>query len=220
MIQPIEEHNQAERGWTVWLDGQVLPRVCLLELSNPAVGNLQYGWISSGYDCWSYRENAGGGVVIVPYAQIDGKLLVGVIQEDRPNQGGRVFNLPKGSVGIGETHQAAAQRELAEETGLLNVVPEELPGEPLNPDPTFYDTSKIGTGARAFRAPLPPEWLERRDSNWTVSENHLDVSKQAISRRRKEGIGRLFFISRKDAVQLGDMFTVAAVARLTALLEW
>ena len=219
MIQPIKEDDQAERGWVVRLDGEVLPRVSFLELSNPAVGHLKYGWTTNGYDCWSYRENSGGGVVVVPYTHVNDELLIGAIEEIRPNQGGLAMNLPKGSVSVGEDHLTAARRELNEETGLLNVPVEELPGKPLNPDPSFYDTSEHGTGARVYGSPVPSEWLTRDGEHWRVTADHIDFSKQAVSCRDQEGIGELFFIPWKEAVQLGDMFTVAAVARLIASLE-
>ena len=67
---------------------------------------------------WEYAARVGDRAAVVIVAIHDGSLLL--VEQDRPAIGGRSLELPAGLVGDeqdGETIEAAATRELEEETG-------------------------------------------------------------------------------------------------------
>jgi hypothetical protein len=114
-LKPIAEGQP--RSWRLTIDGRV-EQVASLSLEDPRFGTLSYGMSEQGYNTWSFHENGGGGVVTVPFTFREGGLLVGVVEQLRPNQGGSVLNVPRGFLDPDEESAHAAARELSEETGL------------------------------------------------------------------------------------------------------
>lgn len=189
----------------------------LIEISS-RYGLLRYGFTVGGYDSWSFREAGGGGVVTVPFAFKERALLIGVIEQQRPNQGGKVLNVPRGFIEAGEVHERAAARELWEETGLRGE-PHELDGAPMNANSAFFETDPPGRGVRAFAFELPEDWLERSGAHWMLASSRVAADDASVRERAVEQIGRLLFIPWTEAAMLSDMFTVASVARLMATLQ-
>ena len=131
--------------WTVTLNGQSV-RVSKLVAANPNLGTLSWGLRREDKVGWVWE--GGGGVGTVPYAVVDGKLRIGVIQQERPTMpGGVTWNIPRGFLEPGLTHFESAMRETEEEIGVKELIDglAELPGEPANPNSTFFDTSS-GSG--------------------------------------------------------------------------
>lgn len=218
LLRAITEAEQAERQWEVKLDGKLVPSPSLIELSS-RFGLLRYGWTAGGYDGWTFRETNGGGVVVVPFALVERELLIGVIEEHRPNQGGKVLNAPRGFMDPGESHAHTAARELREETGLPNGEVEELAGLPMTPNSAFFETEQPGIGVRVFARELPASWLQRCSDRWEVSSSHVATDAASLQARAREAIGKLLFVPWTEAVMVSDMFTVAGVARLLGALR-
>lgn len=213
LIAPIPLDKQDKRGWSVTLNGEHVPQVQSLCISNPKFGAVNYGNTPPGYDGWSFHEIGGGGSVIVPYASINKELWIGVLEQARHNQGGKVLNVPRGFIDPGESHFEAAHREFVEETGAdpgsARVTP--LPGESMNPNSAFFETPGEGEGVKCFAVQFHSRQLEPSDGSYVFRKG---VIKATRAKTAAEQILGCRFIPYAKALQLGDMFTVAAVGRL------
>lgn len=140
-------------------------------------------------------------------------MYVGLVEQNRYNQGGNVWNAPRGFLDPGETHFDAAIRELSEETGYIPSPTNRvryLDGNPLNPNSTFFDTSKKGEGVRFYAIEVMTDEIDI-DNLCFKSEVLKPMTKTA------ELITRCKFFPWRKATQVGDMFTVASIARLLAI---
>jgi ADP-ribose pyrophosphatase YjhB (NUDIX family) len=209
LIREIPEGSP--RGWKVELDGaEVRPN--LISLTHPAIGRLSYGWTRSGYDGWSFHESGGGGVVSVPYAKIEGRLFVGLLLQNRHNQGGQVWNLPRGFLNPGESHFKALAQELAEELGYI--APDKRLkklGRPLNPNSAFFETADEGEGVKFFAVEVVDDQLERE--NGSSRYRFRSGLMQPVS-KTAELIYKCSFFPWRKAMDVGDMFTVAGIGLL------
>ncbi|MFO0617254.1 MAG: NUDIX domain-containing protein [Polyangiaceae bacterium] len=221
LIQPIGEERQNARGWKVTIDGAPVSKISHIVVDNARFGVLAYGLTPGGYDGWSFREVAGGGVVILPFILRDGGLHVGLVRQHRHNQGGDVWNAPRGFVDPGETHEAAGAREFREETGVhaTSLHPRMLSGEAANPNSAFFETPLPGMGVRFAAVELGTDDVELRDGRWVVRRQLVDDSAAAANHRRAEMIASCQFFPWHEAACFADMFTNAAVARLLAHLH-
>jgi len=217
LITEIPDDKQATRGWKLHIDGTLVDRVKKVTLHNPKFGTLTYGSAQGGaYDVWEFHEIGGGGSVIVPYTGIDEKWHVGLVEQNRPNQGGKVLNLPRGFIQPGERHFKAAERELVEETSYAGV-PEPLPGLPVNPNSAFFNTTGEGEGVKFFGIKIDRKYLELVDGLWRFKKGALvPTSSDAAQAKAAEGILGVRFVTLDEAMGVGDMFTVAGVGRLLA----
>ncbi len=111
ILVPITAARQKDRNWRVSLDGTPIPCVSTLTIDHPALGTLTYGETPAGYDSWAFHEAGGGGAVTLPFVILDDGLWIGLLQQRRPNQGGDVWNVPRGFLDTGERHEDAAHRE-------------------------------------------------------------------------------------------------------------
>jgi ADP-ribose pyrophosphatase YjhB (NUDIX family) len=203
--------DQSKRGWSVKINGEVVEDVAHLELANPRFGVLEYGNVG-GYDSWNFHENGGGGSVIAPHAIVGGYLFVLMIEQGRPNQGGRVWNLPRGFLNPSENHFGTAVRELEEEAGIRSVELKQL-GDPTNPNSAFFVTSGEGEGTRFYglridESEIKPEGAIE-DGVFLFNEGAI----KPISKTAEDIFGGKFF-RYEEALAVGDMYTVAAVGRL------
>jgi len=160
LIRPIPPELRSERGWTVHVDGDRLESVAVVIIEHPHYGKLSYGLTPHGYDGWVFAE-ARGGVGLLVHVELDGELFVVVVEQDRPNQGGFVLNIPRGFIDLDEDPLTAARRELKEETGLELAAERfvQLPGAPGNPNSAFFDTRGPDTGVRFYAVRLEPAEL-------------------------------------------------------------
>jgi 8-oxo-dGTP pyrophosphatase MutT (NUDIX family) len=221
LIVPIPSDKQEKRGWTVKLDGETIRNVGSLQISNPNFGVVTYGLTPPGYDGWSFKEIGGGGSVIVPYAQIDKQLYIGVVEQARHNQGGKVLNVPRGFLDPGESHFQAANREVVEETGYDpgDKKTVELVGDPMNPNSAFFETPEKNEGVKCYALQIQSRELEEREGMYVFRSGILRSNASSKSARLAEQILGTRFIPYQQAVRLGDMFTVAAVGRLIGQLD-
>lgn len=215
LISEIPEEKQKKRGWSVELDGKVIENVSLIKIENPNYGLLCYGFTPSGYDGWSFREIGSGGVVSVPFSIIDGRLYVGLVEQDRHNQGGRIWNLPRGFINPNEKHFEAVAREFEEEVRYCSPdkMVKPLTGEPCNPNSAFFETPGKNEGVKYFSIEVIPEQLtlDQENGGFKFRSGILEPkTKQA------EQIYACRFFPWREATHVSDMFTSTGVARLVA----
>ncbi len=214
-------------GWELYINGQ---KQDMSQVQHVAVkskfGTVNFGTeTASGYNMFSYREVGLGGSVTIPFVLLnkDGKIveqisqatdiLVGVVEQNRPKQGGEVQNCPRGFLASeDETHQAAADRELHQETGFKGNT-FELPGRPMNCNSALVETDKDG-GVRFFA-------IQMSGKNLTMVDGKLEIpeTQESIPEKTAEMIGKCQFISIWEAIQLGDGFTNVAAARLAGWIK-
>ena len=90
LITDIPEEELEKRGWKVSVNGKPIINVSRVTISNPRFGEFNYGITRGKYDGWSFHEIGGGGSVIIPYVHINDSIFVGLIKQERHNQGGKV----------------------------------------------------------------------------------------------------------------------------------
>lgn len=223
LIEEIRAEKQSERGWQVELDGVALPEVGHLCISNPKFGQLEYGSAPGGaYDSWTFHENGGGGSVILPYAMIANNLYIGCLEQLRPNQGGKVLNVPRGFLAPNENHFQAAQREFLEEVGLVEAFAvTKLPGQPANPNSAFFDTRGQDEGVKFFAIRVPAALLEQKPGSpyYHLKPDAVRTDPTSKAMRMAEQVLSVEFLPWITVAQLSDMFSVAGAARLKALFE-
>lgn len=227
ILQPIPDpvpEGYFQR-WQVYVDGQeATPQH--ITMVNVGQG-LQLDWGSHPDGKWSqfcYRENHGGGVVIIPHAVMpDGRVYIGVIDARRPFRDprpGAVFmELPRGMRDKLESATQAAQRETEEETG--HSVSEGsyvvLDGDGANPNSTFWLTydhkNETPDGVRFVTVEVPASSLvPSRDG-----EMVLDTAGPVDS---FEGIEKCRFVplTIRETAGEGDMFLLSGAFKLQAYL--
>jgi 8-oxo-dGTP pyrophosphatase MutT (NUDIX family) len=216
---------QAKRGWSVEINGEKVPNVSQVLLRNDKLGlTLEYGNTRAGYDSIQFTE--AGGPVTVPYMQTpDGKLWIGVVQEERDNMGGPVWNVPRGMLDKHESMDEAAAREMKEETG--HDIMSDLAGRVIrmatgqNSNSAITNTSQSKEqGATFFGVPVKMSELELSHDE----DGHVfymfpkHVRDQAEGDKAGERIMGSRFIPVEEALQSRDMYTSAGTAQLLVSL--
>jgi len=190
----------------VTLDGQSVP--CSSLRLESGFGTLSYGWHPKGYDTWCFAEEGGGGAICVPTCVKDGEWLVGLVEEDRPNLGGRTLCAPGGFVDPGERQADAARREVAEETGHDSSV-KALGGVPMVSNRAFFFALPAqGQGVHAFTFEVNAAELCER-----TSEGYWKLAPKG----KAELDGLLFMPWRTAVERCPDALALAAIARLLAM---
>ncbi|KYF77089.1 hypothetical protein BE20_07160 [Sorangium cellulosum] len=216
--RPIPADQRSLRRWCVAVNGEQQTDVLYLVLDHPSFGTLTYGLTAGGHDGWTFHERGGGGSVILPFCRSQGELIVGLVEQERPLQGKRVLNAPRGFLECAEGHAVAAARELMEEMGFdaAALALTRLPGAPANPNSTFFETLGPGEGVHFFALEIPETLLTEDRGHRTFVASVIATDQGARRSRLAEQIGAAVFIPWYEAAMLGDMFTNAAVARLLA----
>lgn len=146
---------EPSKHWRVEIDGMVTDTRHIKISSR--WGELSFGQrLDTGRvstcEGWLWHETNGGGAVLLPYARVEGELMIGLILEDRPNLGEKpVFCAIGGGVDVGESHRDAAVRESYEETS-GHVFGEifQLPGLGGVQDRLYYICDHATEGVRSF----------------------------------------------------------------------
>ena len=209
---------QDKRGWKLVINGvEVTTPVEHVALVNSKFGTLEYGLTSGGYDSWCFSEIGGGGTVIVPNVTIGGKVYVGLVEQSRYTQGGKVWNLPRGFLGAGENHFGAAVRESEEEIR-FNLADRfvELVGEPGNSNSAFFVTN-ASSGVRFFRLMIREDEVEPA----TDGQPGYVFKQGVLTPQSKAGeqIFRCRFVTLRTATRLSDLFTRGGIAMLRDYLD-
>jgi len=200
-------NESSKRGWTVCIDG--LPtEVSTLDIENDHIGtSLRYGQRPEGYDGFVIHERGGGGAVTAPYVVASRKLFVGTVLEDRPTQGGWVWNVPRGMLDADETHEQGAIREFGEETGYRKIGSRIIKlAEGLNCNSATYDTSVEGEGISVYAVPFAEPELEATDGEYMFPHGTIPLDNSKLG----EKIVTARFKPIEEIMQLKDMFSVMA----------
>ena len=129
----------------------------------------------------------------VVFTERDGRLEVLLIQRGRDPFAG-YWALPGGFVEMEETLEAAARRELEEETGLRGVALEQLRafGDPGR-DPLGRSIDFVFRGVSDWRAQSPRVADDAADARWfpvdalpTLAFDHRQIVEYAVNTRRKD----------------------------------
>jgi len=217
ILTPIPDERQASRGWSLTIDGELVPKVHELTLTNIRFGTLRYGSLNGLYDCWCYHENGGGDAVIIPFCFIKEKLYVGVVEQNRPFAGGKVLNIPRGFLQMDESLIEGGYREATEELGVdVRGRIFQLPGSPGNCNSTFFNTAQAHEGDRFLCVRFVDTDLEACSDRigyykFRSENNPLNEAGEHIS--------GCFFIPWQEAATVSDLYTNAAVARLLVFLK-
>ncbi len=205
--------TDGHRGWEVRVASGDLIRPPQITFRQPGLGvTAAYGWTPAGFDGLVIRQDRGG-VVIVPFVEINDQLHIGVVEQNRPLQQreGVVLNVPRGFRGD-EEGVRGARRELNEEVGINPELIVELGGQPTNPNSTFFDTSGCNEqGDRYFGVWLTPDQVVQDNGVWRLRPDLVDGDK---AHRVAECIGRCRFIPWDQAIDLADSFTIVAAAKV------
>ncbi|MEM9385992.1 MAG: NUDIX domain-containing protein [Pseudomonadota bacterium] len=221
--------SDAEPDWTLIVDGT--PMRCRMARLESVFGAWSYGWHPGGYDTWWFAEHAGGGAIVLPYVKVEGRLLVGLIAEQRPNAGSKVWGAIGGFVDGDESHLRAAQREALEEVGLASETVHALPGTPALSNRAFFVADlPAGKGVHFFAVAVPQaqvELVSERDT--TGRKMHDDLLAPSPSSPKVSGrwwtppgaeIEQILFLDWEDAVVASaDALALAGLARLKAWTE-
>lgn len=215
----------AEPAWTLIVDGT--PVRCRMARLESVFGSWSYGWHPGGYDTWWFAEHAGGGAIVLPYVQVDGRLLVGLIAEQRPNASGEVWGAIGGFVDGRESHLHAAQREALEEVGLMSDAVHALPGNAALSNRAFFAADlPAGEGVHFFAVEVPTAQIELAGTN----ERHrsdvaaTDETSPKVAGRWRTPPGaeieQILFLDWADAVfASADALALAGLGRLKAWTE-
>jgi ADP-ribose pyrophosphatase YjhB (NUDIX family) len=220
----IADEVQQKRGWQLEVNGHVVPQVATATLMNSEMGlELKYGRHPAGYDVWSFHEPGGGGAIAVPYAIVNGHILVGTVSQNRPAAGGVINELPRGFKEPTETHEQTMTREMSEETGLRAIMNRfVILGSGKNPNTAFFDTSGEGEGLRFYGLEVNLDELELRTEEngstfYAFRQDLLEASQAAADGSEKILGSR--FVTLSEAVQDSpDLMTSAGVGLLAAHL--
>lgn len=208
----------SRRGWEVRVANGDLIRPPQITFRQPGLGvTAAYGWTPAGFDGLVIRQDHGG-VVMVPFVEVGNQLYIGVVEQNRSLQQreGVVLNVPRGFRGDEESMKAA-RRELMEEVGLDSEQLIELGGQPTNPNSTFFDTSGgHEQGDRYFGVSLTPNQVVQEGGVYRLHPDLVDGDK---AHRMAESIGRCRFIPYEEAIDLADVFTVVAAARVSKYVD-
>lgn len=209
LMSPLPD---GERTYSVFADGiEISPKNLFITGQGGEVWML--GVRKEGWQGMLYRENGGGGNVTLPWARLDdGNILVGLIEEHRPNMGnGFSLCAMGGALDTGETRAESQEREADEEAGLNTKAAQLLPGPGVVQDRLFYVADvTAGEGIRCFELQFDPSLLEEcGGGTWHA--------KLGVVNHKRES--QLVFVPIWQAVQMAsDAMALCAIAKLAAKL--
>ncbi len=213
LIAPASPAVVQAAGWSVSVDGAMLPSVGHVVIQNSKFGILSFGLRPEQTIGWGWREV--GGVGIIPWVVFEGKLLIGLLQQDRPFIGkDPILNIPRGFAKLAATFEESAAAEFKEEVGLRG---DEWPRRLVslgdvatNANSTFFDT----TDKRGFRYFA----FEAKESELEEQDGMLRFKRELVLRTDDpaEWIRDCVFVQWYKAAKNPDNFSSAGVARLIA----
>lgn len=214
--------DQSKRGWTVKVNGEVVEDIEKLEIISERFGTLHYG--SNGlYDTWCFDEIGGGGAVVIPYMihPVTGAIYVGLVQQERPLAGGKVWEIPRGFMNPTDQDKSeTALREAIEELGYAPFGEIFSLAQGKNPNSTFFNTSNEGDGVEFFALPVMGSILEPLDD--PMFAGTFVFPKHIQDAAKGDGCEKIYGskFMQIDSIIFGspDMFTAAALGYLLSVL--
>lgn len=219
-LAPVNESTQV--NFQIFMDGErVHPKEMVAYHSGIGV-QVVYGEDPMHYDGFVFHERGGGGSVILPFTEIDDALYVGLIEQMRYLMSDEpVLNAVAGMLEAGKSHFQTAEQELKHELGYV-AQPVLLPGEPANPNSTWFETNFEGEGIRFFAIRVSPDVLEYVDGRLCFKQGVLQPSDKDLSDRERKLAEKILgakFLPWTMVAELGDMKTLSAITRLMAYLQ-
>jgi 8-oxo-dGTP pyrophosphatase MutT (NUDIX family) len=210
-VTPVPDDLPDNKCWDVTVKRSPSGRASEVTIESERHGTVSYGLRDGLYPSWVFREVGGGGAVTLPFVKDpNGKVLIGLLLEDRPNMGGKRWCIPGGFIDPGETHVEAGMRETLEEVGVFQPPVLELEGPPINPNRAFFDADPSkGEGVRAFGMELPYAWLVPGEQGTFHLADGIQVGVKSPK--------NLTFFTARDAIHVtGDGFAAMAIGKLLA----
>lgn len=228
ILKPVPEGRDPE--WDVYIDG-VLHRCRHAEVVLNRPGKpyrcMQFGLVESegnSYPAIVYRETEGGGTVIIPMATVNGELFIGAAIQRRLCMGPKpVLNAVGGYMKPGASALEQGAEELAEEVGVSRLFGEMilLPGEPININRAFVDTSGEGEGVKFMGVPVHSAALEPLNDGTGCYRFRQDAVEQApdVDPNNKEKVIGTVFVPVRVAIRLAEGFLSNGAARAQEYLR-
>lgn len=165
----------------------------------------------------TWRVGGGGAATIMWSRDPEGKLYVGGVLQNRAfiDKLNKVFNIARGFSRPGEDIRDAARRELDEEVGQIDLlVPQLLPGAPVNMDSAWFESEGEWSGTvEFFHLYVPWELLVPQDDGSYTFE--LET---VTEEKKKEAIFGAKFVSGETIPLLADAPSIVGYARLLSYL--
>lgn len=165
----------------------------------------------------TWRVGGGGAATIMWSRDPEGNLFVGGVLQNRAfiDRLNKVFNIARGFARPGEDIRDAALRELDEEVGNPDLlVPQSLPGAPVNMDSAWFDSEGDFNGTvEFFHLQVPWELLVAQDDGSYAFE--VDA---ITEEKKKEAIFGAKFVPGETIPSLADGISIIGYARLLAYL--
>lgn len=216
LLQPVPKDKA--KGWKAKVNGEPVD-LWHLELVNPNIGRIEYGWRDY-FDSIVIRENGGGGSVIIPYCFGPNNVLyIGFILQKRDNMSD-TYNAIGGFLTADEVHFEVAKRELQEEAGFVFADRiHQLSGISGNPNRAYFVTHEPEAGIHFYGLEVRPDEVclqHEKDQAETVLLFNQDVLKPLSPMGEK--IARCQFLPWYVLAGRQDMFLGDGIARLLAFL--
>lgn len=162
LVEPMLADYPADvtPGWTHRNEGHHI-------VVNSRFGQLEVGMVpGASWDQWLFRENNGGGSLVIGYIRQDGQLKVMMLKAPRFNLvgDGDDYELPGGFVDDGETKLVTAIREMLEETDQL-ANPEPVQGRGYVGNRAFFQLAGEDEGTSVFAFELSDEQVDAIDGS-------------------------------------------------------
>lgn len=199
-------------GWTLLVDGQETEFTHVQVMNEKFQVGMEVGTRPEGFVGPAVYEEKGGAVTIPFSFTPDGKLLIGLLEKNRPNFNATILEAVGGMVDAGESHQEAIRRETLEEAGLLDMNMVELPGVSVwNRLYQFADIPEERGVGRKYASFIPFDHLvEEGNSRWVFSQ---------AAQEEHDFNPKVKFLPWTEAASCPDEIAAGGILRLLAYLR-
>jgi|GEM_PF-1594764 len=207
---PIPDSHK--RDWVIYINGQEVVDVSSV-IAQSKWGRVEYGFRNNSFDGIQFESPGGGGATTLPFSfDPKGNLIVGMIEEYRPNMGGTGWCALGGYKDKNESPEETQRREALEESGLDTRESFKLPGPPMNGERDVMVTDhRKNRGVHMFAKFVPFHLLKPSDEQGDYK------LKDGIAESKKEA--NLQFFIWLDAIDIAvDEHVTSSIAKLFAYL--
>lgn len=175
-------------------------------------GAHKFGLGPEGFPRWLYKESGTGAAVVVPWSRTpSGKILVGMIRENRPNMGGSVWCAIGGINDPGESQAETQAREAREEAGIDTHGAKQLPGMRSIDERLHFTANVLGDEGISFSS------IEIQFDAIEQTTDGLKLKKGYVKGKPEAEV--VFFPFRDAALSTADPAMATLLLRLALELE-